>query len=274
MSEVCDDVAQDLSRRTPRGMRAPVRRDRADGDPIPVVFVPGLNSSSSVWRQVVDELPADLATIVVDCPPLDDVDSVAEALLAALPDRFVAVGHSFGGYVALAMLAAQLHRLDALILVSSTDGADSPEQAAARLARVEEARTGDYEAMAMAQVAQTYHPDHVGDPELLAARRAGIREYGVERFVAHSLACASRPDRSALLGATDVPVLVVTGDHDRVVPTALQQAMGERVGAAVVVIDTAGHLVPVEQPKALAQEIAAFVDQLAGRVPSTNRSSV
>lgn len=230
----------------------------ADGVPR-LVLVPGLNNSASVWADVVRHLPPDLSAHAVDCPPLDDVDAIAAALLADLPERFVAVGHSFGGYVVVAMLAQAPARLEAVVLVCSGGYADTPQQAAGRHAMAEAARIGDYVAMATANAHLLYHPDNVGDAVLARKRRRGVEEYGVQRYVAHLAACAVRPDREELLVETDVPLLLVAADHDQVVPPGPRREAAERAGAAFALVPGAGHMLPAEQPAALAAELAAWL---------------
>ena len=224
-----------------------------------VVFVPGLNNSSSVWREVIANLPPKLTGLAVDCLPLPSIDAIARRLLEDLPRTFVAVGHSFGGYVVQAMLAQQPDRLVGVVLVNTSDDADTPDQAAGRRAKAADALAGDYEQMAMGRVDLVYHPDHVSDQRLLDERLAGVREYGVERYAAHLSACADRPNRSALLAGAEVPLLVVSADQDLVVPTAAQSEMAHRIGAQLRVIGPAGHMLPAEQPKALAHEIADWL---------------
>ena len=235
---------------------------------LPVVLVPGLNNSAGTWRDVLAAFPEDVTGIAVDCPPLPDVDAVADALLADLPERFVAVGHSFGGYVVMAMLARQPGRVAGLVLVNTGDNADNSEQAAARIARSREVAAGDeagYEAFAMGLAARAYHPEHTGDEKLLADRLSGVREYGAKRYVQHLIACANRPDRAALLAGTDVPILVLTADHDQVVPTDMQTEMAERIGARQRIVPTSGHMLPAEQPAAVADAITEFARRAATR---------
>lgn len=235
------------------------QRAVADVEPVHLVFVPGLNNSAAVWNDVIAALPHDVRGVAVDCPAEGDIDAVAASLLGQLPERFVAVGHSFGGYVALAMLELAPDRLSGLVLVNACDNADTPEQAAARLAKAAAALSGDYETMAMDRTDLLYHPDHVADSRLLAQRRAGLRDYGVQRFVAHLAACAARPDRRALLSSTQIPVLVVAADSDMVVPPAKQIDMAEQIGAQVRTVAKAGHMLPAEQPTLLADEIAHWL---------------
>ncbi|MGB0928023.1 MAG: alpha/beta fold hydrolase [Pikeienuella sp.] len=221
-----------------------------------ILLIPGINNTARTFDGVVANLPAGMTGVAVDCPALNTVEAVAEALLAEAPEKFIACGHSFGGYVALAMLDLAPERLAGIALINSNDWADSETLAATREQKAAQALGGAYEELANAASARAYHPDNAGRADLLEERAAGLLGYGAERYAAHSRACAARPDRGALLAATDLPKIVIVADQDVVVPTAKQLAMAERTGAASATIATAGHMLPAEQPAAVAEALA------------------
>jgi pimeloyl-ACP methyl ester carboxylesterase len=76
-----------------------------------LVLVPGLNNTHAVFDGVVAALPPAIHAHALDNPALDTVEAIAAAHLAALPARFWLAGFSFGGYVALAMLALAPERI-------------------------------------------------------------------------------------------------------------------------------------------------------------------
>ena len=257
--------------------RRRVRRDPLVSGLAPeveVVFIPGLNNSSASWLPTVRALPTGIHGISVDCPPISDIDELAADLLTGLPERFVVVGHSFGGYVALTMLATHPERIEGIVLVNSGTGSDTDAAAAGRLEKAEQAASGGYEALANAASARAYHPSNAGDPAIMAARASGIREYGAERYAAHQKASAARPDRTEVLSRAKIPKLVVSADEDLVVPTAKQEAMAEAVGAPQQVIPQTGHMLPAEAPEQLARVIADFVTaQVASAEPSQRQGA-
>lgn len=60
-----------------------------------------------------------------------------------------------------------------------------------------------------------------------------------------------------------VPILVITGDDDRIVPTANSVRLGSDIpGAKLVVIKDAGHVPHEEQPAAFMQAVDEFVSQM------------
>ncbi|TNF21441.1 MAG: alpha/beta hydrolase [Rhodobacteraceae bacterium] len=225
-----------------------------------ILAVPGINNTARTFDGFRQTMPAQHRVTAVDCPALDTVEAIAEALLAEAPERFVVLGHSFGGYVALAMLAAAPERIAGVVLVNSNDWDDSETVAAGRLEKAKRAEAGEYAELAAAASARAYHPDNAGRADLMEERAAGLTGYGAERYAAHMRASATRPDRGALLKAAEAPVLVVSADHDVVIPTEKQTAMAQRIGADQAILPGAGHMLPAEQPEALARAVADWLD--------------
>lgn len=243
----------------------------------PWVLIPGLNNSSSAWQPFLASVPDGIDAHAIDLPASEDIDAIAEAVIGRLPDEFVLVGHSFGGYVAAAIADRHPGRVCGIVLVNSSAGADSEAQRTARLDRIAAVRPENYEDTAMAAAASSYHPDHLAPDSataerLLAARRDGIREYGYERFVAHSAAAAGRPDRTSCIRASGIPSLVVTADDDRVIPPEIQRESARAVGAEQRVLGPAGHMLPAEQPEALAAAVAAWAVALPARASAQGRT--
>jgi pimeloyl-ACP methyl ester carboxylesterase len=226
-----------------------------------LALVPGLNNTAQVWDGVVAALGASADCHALDCPALESVEAVADALLERLPGRFFLAGFSFGGYVALAMLERAPQRVAGLALVNSSTRADTDAQRAARAKSIEAAQAGGHERLMADQAGIVFHPSSLSNAALMARRSAMVRDYGSARFVAHLLACTRRPDRTDLLARTEVPVLVVAAREDRVIPAAAQRATADVLPQArYVEIPDAGHMLPLEQPSALAGALRAWMD--------------
>ena len=231
-----------------------------------LLLLPGLNNTPSVFDGVVSALPATVRVHCPSLPALSTVESIAQQVLHDAPARFWLAGFSFGGYVALAVLAAAPERVAGMSLICSLPKTDSPAQASRRLAFIAQAQAGGYESLATS-TALPFHPDNRQNQDLLARRLQMVRQYGAERFIAHCQACIARPDRSLLLDGRR-PTLLVTASHDEVVPTAEVRALGESLPEArLVVVDGAGHLLPMEQPPALA---CALTDWMGMRWAAPN----
>lgn len=244
-----------------------------------VVLLHGINNTPGTWTRLhaclQDLMPEGAVTI--DTPLLGecaDVGDIAEALLCTLPPQFVVVGHSFGGYVALELLHRAPRRVLGLGLVNSHDGADSAASAGRREQSIQTARAGGFVQLACGATAASYHPDHLDDRELMDERRSTVASYGVDAFVAHQRAAAHRVERRSTLVAADLPLLVVAGDDDRVVPVQSQREMARAIGATFVLVERAGHMLPAEQPLALATVLAPWLTDVFAHASTNDKGRV
>lgn len=228
-----------------------------------LVLLPGLNNTAAVFRDVTAALPDSIQAVCPDLPALNTVEALAEYVLAHVPDRFWLAGFSFGGYVAMAVLAAAPERVQGIALIGSSAKADTEAQVARRLEAIAQARQGGYEENAASSTAP-FHPDSLQRPDILARRKEIVHAYGAERYIAHCQACTTRPDRSSLLDGRR-PTLLVTATHDTVVPNAGVKALAAQIpGSEFAELEGAGHLMPLEQPRALAQALAGWIGRHTG----------
>jgi len=73
-------------------------------------------------------------------------------------------------------------------------------------------------------------------------------------------ALRERPDSTPLLATIRVPVLVIAGDDDQIAPAAGMEEMARSIpGAQFVLIRNAGHLAPLEQPRAFNDALNEFL---------------
>ncbi len=116
----------------------------------PVCLLHGLALDHSIWLEMADTYADQAQFIMPDLrghgrTPLGNADASLEQLaddVIQLADtlgheRFILVGHSMGGYIALALAETHPERLAGLVMVTSNARSDSPEK---RESRLEEAR--------------------------------------------------------------------------------------------------------------------------------------
>jgi pimeloyl-ACP methyl ester carboxylesterase len=107
----------------------------------------------------------------------------------------------------------------------------------------------------MAAVAERWlppmmHPDRVHDEALMAPLRAMVCRATPEIFEGQQRAGLSRPDAGPYLDQIACPTLVLCGRQDSWSPVAQHEEMARRIrNSALALVDHAGHMVTVEQPK-------------------------
>lgn len=229
----------------------------------PWLFLHGINNTPAIWAPISDAISYATTTNAPFLPAVADTDAIAASLWQTQEQdepgkRVVLVGHSFGGYIALAMLEQHPERVGGIVLINSHTRHDSQAVREVREQTAAAAEHGDYLALVDAVKERVYHSSNVDDPKLNQQRANHAQEYGPLRFAAHQRACAKRPDRSQSLKEFSGPKLVLAAEEDLVIATDQQQSMACDCGATFKIVAKAGHMLPAEQPNGVADAINAW----------------
>lgn len=184
-------------------------------------------------------------------------DDAAAVIRACSDEPVDVVGLSMGGYVALALWALHPDLVRSLVLSNTRAGADSDAAKAARTASIATALEHGRSAIVQAMLPKLLAPG--ADPLLAARIRTMIESVPVEAIVADLRGLKDRADRTTLLRTITVPTLVVVGDQDPITPPSEAQLLAAGIpGAQLVVVPSAAHMTPMEQPTAFATALATF----------------
>jgi pimeloyl-ACP methyl ester carboxylesterase len=159
----------------------------------------------------------------------------------------VLIGHSMGGYVALAFARQYPEMLRGLVLVSTKAGRDTADAAAGRRASAEKVKTEGAQSLIDAMVPKMLVAGNV-DAGMIDAVRDIMTSATQTGVVGALLGMADRPDATDLLTQIAVPTLVISGADDTLIPPAESEHIAGAVnGAQLTIIPHAGHLVAFEQ---------------------------
>lgn len=239
----------------------------------PIVLIPGNMCDERLWRPVARLLREDGRT-VIDAPRLDQdsVAAMADTVAEVLPGPCHIIGFSMGAIIACALAVAAPARVAGLGLIAFNASADLPERAAVRPGQQHRVRAGALETIVADELKPNYLADeNKSDRALLDTVMEMARALGPEAFVAQSEALRLRGDLRPSLSGLSMPVLLCCGSEDRLCPPAWHRRWADMIGANATVIELAGagHLVPLEQPDALARAILGW---LPGRTLCLTRS--
>ena len=197
------------------------------------------------------------------------MDQFADDLVALLDhlhiERTIVAGLSMGGYIAFAFWRRHAARVEGLALVDTRAEPDSPAARAGREASIELLRREGSEALARQMLPRLLAPDNFANSTLAGRALAIMASQPVDGLVGDLEAMRDRPDSRPLLAQISVPSLAITGEADQITPPAEGRALAEAIpGAGLVIIPRAGHLSPLENPRAVNRALRAFVEQVRG----------
>lgn len=240
-----------------------------------VVLLHGYLESLLVWEEFVPLLYKQVRVVTLDLPGhgISEIrgeahtmeflaDTVADCMRALGIERFTVVGHSMGGYAALALLERHPEMLEGIVLLSSTPNADTPEKAENRRREIALVRAGKKDALA--RVA----PDAGFAPENRRRMADAIEDLREQVFITEDDGIIAllngmieRPDRNALLQQSTVPQLFILGRKDGYIPAeAAEKMVATHPRAQVVWLENSGHMGFLEEPEACAQALLEFVE--------------
>lgn len=245
-----------------------------DGKGEAIVLIHGFPMTRDIWDSQAEKLAQHKLVIRPDLrgmgrSSVSDGPYLMEALAADIAavldaqgiDRAAIVGHSLGGYVAMAFCRMFSERVDRLALVCSRLAADSAQTAQNReeLAdRVE--RENRIDVVVDAYVPRLFAPATLESRSEVVLRAREIAATNTPRGAAAMLrGMAQRVESYDIAEDLEMPVLIVAGAADQVNDLAEAEAMRRAFPHATLqVLGRSGHLPMLEQPVELTEHLLHF----------------
>ena len=259
-------------------------RDEGPRDAPVLMLIHGSNASLQTWEPWVKRLSDSFRIISLDLPghgltgasptrdysPAGYVRVVGEVAAAKGLTRFAIGGNSMGGGVAWRYAATHPEQITGLILVDAA-GAPSKTKSepplAFKLARMPYVRDVAIKFLPRSLIEKSLHQtlsvDEVITPEMIdryweLQRHPGNRDATVDRFAA-----GFKPAVAADLKGITMPVLILWGADDKLIPVDAAAWFSQAVpDARVTIYQGVGHAPMEEAPDRTAADVRAFLNGL------------
>lgn len=241
-----------------------------------LVLLHGFCEDSRIWWPFVEPLVQDYQIVGIDLcgfgksdtpidPSMGTLATAVEAVLRALSvEKAALLGHSMGGYVALAFAEMYPDKLTGLGLFHSHPYADSAPKRANRQKVIEFVKIHGVEPF-VAQLSKKLFGYLFSDehPESIASFVQRAAQYTPDAVIAAAAAMKNRPDRSQVLEDLSCPVLFIVGKEDRAIPKrdSLQQLVLPDFGL-IHLLPEVGHMAMYEAPEQCLAAIREWLQQL------------
>lgn len=239
-----------------------------------IVLLHGFLEDKNMWNITVDELSKTYKTIAIDLPGHGKSESIGYVhtmemmadMVKKLLDhlnlrRYIVLGHSMGGYVAMSIAELFPDNIKGIGLLHSSAAGDNENRKKDRMRLVEllkQNKKFDLPSVVIPGLFREEKNAYINKQKALYIRRA--KNISTKSLIACLHGMKDRTEREIILKFAPYPVLFIAGLHDRLIPwqTVEKQSLMPR-HSTFVILKNAGHMGQVEDKYVFANAIKSFV---------------
>lgn len=247
-----------------------------------ILLIHGFPLNSSMWESQIEDL-SDMARVLAPdlrgfglseaTPAPYSMEMMADDCMGLLDslgvqEPVIVCGLSMGGYIAFEFYRRFPDWVAALVLTATRAGADDEAGRASRDKMIASVRERGVEPVSRAMVPKLLAPDTYERNEMLVNFvREMVETSTPEGLVGALEAMKARPDSTPMLADISVPVLIIHGEADQIIPVSQAEAMRDAIpNTKLVVLPGAGHLPNLEQADAFNEAVWDFLQSLEEEV--------
>jgi pimeloyl-ACP methyl ester carboxylesterase len=240
------------------------------GEGAPVILLHGFPFHQKIWDDFATRLSSVAKVYTPDLPGFGksaslgksfSLDTVADVLLAWIESegipQAILVGHSLGGYVALAMARKKSNLFPGLILFHSTAFADSDEKKESRSKVVTFVQQHGAEKFTSNFIEPLFVD---GNNAAVVRVREIAKQASAQTVIAYTEAMRDRKSHEQFLGQFRNPILFLAGQKDQGIPiNSIHQQAAYCQNAEVHTLIHSAHMGMFEQETEALQVIGDFI---------------
>lgn len=228
---------------------------------IPLLWLPGLLCDETLFFPVNELLSERIKPVCAELKSLDSMAALARDILDTAPENFILGGLSMGGILAFEVYRQAPERVKGMILLDTNSADEKQEVTDKRNLLVAKASSGQLSSITPDHLLPVLiHPERITETALVNDICQMAENIGVDKFVSHAKALATRPDARPLLSQISVPSLIICGRDDLLCPIENHLLMDEMIANSTLeVIEQCGHLSTLEQPELVADTINNWI---------------
>ncbi len=264
---------------------------RSGGKGKAVVLLHGFGEDGSIWDNVT-ELEKNFHLIIPDLPGSGNsemltgenisIDNYADLIKEIITKEFlkvspvgqvpiaigiegaVIIGHSMGGYIALAFAEKYPNLLNGLGIFHSSALADDDEKIKTRHKAIEFIQTNGAEAFLKTSIpnlfGEKFKKEHADQIDVMIKKG---ESFTPSALIQYYNAMINRPDRTEVLKTFRHPVLFIAGEEDNAVPLqAVLQQCHLPATSYLTILPAAGHMGMLEEKDKCREALQTFLQNI------------
>ncbi|WP_103866272.1 alpha/beta fold hydrolase [Aquimarina sp. I32.4] len=244
------------------------------GKGAPIVFLHGFLENTTMWEQTIDSLSDTYHCILIDLlghghtesmgyiHTMEDMAQAVKAVLDTLTVTNVTfIGHSMGGYVALACIDLFTDIASGLVLLNSTSLPDSPQRQQTRTRAIEIVKKNPNAYTSMA-IANLFAPkNRIKFDQEIKEIKDQASKISLQGIISGLEGMKIRKDRSSILANFEGSKIIVAGIKDPILPIDLVVKEAQLYKTDLIRLD-GGHMSYLENKEEYLRELRTFLATL------------
>ncbi len=236
-----------------------------------VVLLHGFLENSTMWEYMIPEISKKNRVVTIDLLGhgasdclgyVHTMELFAETIEAVLKHlkirKCVLIGHSLGGYVALAFAEKHPEKIKGLCLINSTSNEDTNERKELRN-RANIMAQSNFDGLVSMSIANLFVKENaLKFKEEIAIVKKEALQTSLQGYIAANEGMKLRVNRNAVLLENSFKKLIIAGEKDPVLDVNMSLMEAAIAGAYFKVL-SGGHMSHIESKEMLLAEIISFL---------------
>ncbi len=228
----------------------------------PLVFIPGMMCDSRLFQPQINEFSKQYMVCVTPASCSNSIENISFEILRYLPTKFVLIGLSMGGILAMEIIKKVPERVMKIVLMDTNYKSETSEIKSRRLPQIQLVKEGLLEEVMCQQIKNNYLRKDKQNQEIFDLCLSMANGLGKEIYINQSKALATRKDYKSTLKNIKVPSLIICGEYDRLCPIKVHMEMESLIkNSKLEIIPDAAHLPTLEQPAYLNKILCEWLIQ-------------
>ena len=218
--------------------------------PLDLVFLPGLSSDAQVWRHQLTIFRKLYSVQVIPLVQFSCLRKMIAYVLSVVPEQFVLIGHSLGGWIAIEVMKCAAKKVKGLILLNTTARPESHLNKIWRKNLIQRAKKEHFKKVILPLMPIYLPSNETINKDLHDELLKMFLRLGRNVFIRQQKIIINRPGSLYDLKKIKCPTLIIHAENDKIMDREMQEEMQKEISnSRIESIENCGHFSMLNQPR-------------------------